>query len=111
MLAAIRTRPAARAYSQPVAQPVRHAYFVPRNSLGSVPVYTDTRMHNKLCTLVRNVEGNVEKLAADLQHSLFPADAPEAARLRVAAVRSRHVVLTGGHYKKEVLEWLHARGF
>ena len=60
--AAIRTRlpAAARAYSQAAAQPVRHAYFVPRNSQGSVPVYTDTRMHNKLCTLVRNVEGNVE---------------------------------------------------
>lgn len=130
--------PARRCYSQALAaappeqaKVVQHPYFVRRNSQGSVPVYTDVRMHNKYCTLIRNVEGNVEvrsstvcvpavpltcclahqQLAAELKQSLFQPGTLEAERVKFNIVRGRHIVLTGGHFKKELLEWLTSKGF
>lgn len=39
---------------------IEYPYFVPRNSKGSVPVYSDIRNnHTKHLTLIRNVEGSV----------------------------------------------------
>ena len=43
---------------QHALQKARPAYFVPRNTRGSIPVYTD-QINTKYMTLVRNVEGNV----------------------------------------------------
>ena len=64
MLSPLRLPAARRCYSQSLAavspKPVQHAYFVRRNTRGSIPVYTDTRMHTKFCTLIRNVEGNAQ---------------------------------------------------
>ena len=48
---------------------VQHPYFVPRNTRGSLPVYTDIRNSNKYLTLIRNVEGNVD-VSASLLTSL-----------------------------------------
>lgn len=124
------------ASAAPTPGAVRHSYFVPRNSRGSIPVYTDTRMNNKYYTLIRNVQGNadvscfsvasrrqaglltspcaprfLQDLAREMQAALFPPGTPEATRLAVATVRGRHVVLTGGHWKREVVQWLQSRGF
>lgn len=76
-----------------------------------MPVYTDTRMNNKYYTLIRNVQGNADDLAREMQTALFPPGTPEATRLAVATVRGRHVVLTGGHWKREVVQWLQSKGF
>lgn len=64
-----RTLPA-RAAIQATTTPLLHEapasslahppYFVPRNTRGSLPVYTDIRNSNKYLTLIRNVEGNVD---------------------------------------------------
>jgi hypothetical protein len=40
---------------------VRYAYYVPRNSRGALPVYSDIRNNGtRILVLIRNVEGNVE---------------------------------------------------
>lgn len=40
---------------------VRYAYYVPRNSRGSLPVYSDIRNNGtRILVLIRNVEGNIE---------------------------------------------------
>ena len=39
---------------------VTHSYFVPRNTKGNLPVYTDVRnAGGRYLVLIRNVEGNV----------------------------------------------------
>jgi large subunit ribosomal protein L49 len=40
---------------------VRYPYFVPRNSRGSLPVYSDIRNNGtRILLMIRNVEGSVE---------------------------------------------------
>ncbi|KIJ17198.1 hypothetical protein PAXINDRAFT_167961 [Paxillus involutus ATCC 200175] len=90
----------------------RHSYFVRRNSRGSLPVYTDirnggTRYHVQ----IRNVEGRVNALAAELKQSLFNGDSPEASRLVVKVQGQRHITLTGGRFKRDVATWLTEKGF
>jgi len=92
------------------ADTVCHAYFVRRNTRGSIPVYTDNRMQKHL-TLIRNVEGNTEHLVRDIKETLFQPDTPEAERLRINTVRGRHVVLSGGYFKTQVVQWLQSKGF
>lgn len=53
------TRPASTV-SSPTATAARYPYYIPRNTQGSIPVYTDYRNHNRVLTLIRNVEGNVD---------------------------------------------------
>ncbi|PSR94129.1 hypothetical protein PHLCEN_2v4557 [Hermanssonia centrifuga] len=48
--------------------PMRYAYYVRRNTRGSIPVYTELR-NTKHMTLIRNVEG-------DLSVSPWPAPPP-----------------------------------
>ncbi|KAH9854102.1 hypothetical protein C2E23DRAFT_884208 [Lenzites betulinus] len=87
-------------------------YRVLRNSRGSIPVYTDIRNGGtRYQVLIRNVEGNVDALAHDLKTSLFPAGSHEAERMRVETNRQRHVVLSGGRWKPDVLRWLAQHGF
>lgn len=133
-----RTLPTA-ASSPQVQEPIsmRYPYAVSRNTRGSLPVYTDIRNHNRYLTLIRNVEGNVDvsfhfllpslslppsdfihlpillfqALVNDISTSLFPPGSPQAERMQVQTVRSRHIVLNGGKWKNEVVEWLRARGF
>ncbi|KAI0094000.1 mitochondrial large subunit ribosomal protein-domain-containing protein [Irpex rosettiformis] len=97
--------------STPAATAVRHPYFVPRNTQGSIPVFTDYRNHNRVFTLVRNVEGNVNALAADLKEALFEPGSHEAARLKVTISQGRHIALQGGNWKRKVVKWLEAKGF
>ncbi|KAH0830395.1 ribosomal protein L49/IMG2 [Lanmaoa asiatica] len=87
-------------------------YFVRRNSRGSLPVYSDVRNgRTRYLVQIRNVDGRVNSLAQDLRQSLFNADSPHAQRLVVKVQHQRHVVLSGGHFKKDVMAWLAARGF
>jgi large subunit ribosomal protein L49 len=93
------------------AQPGRStAYFVPRNTNGAIPVYTD-QVNTKYMTLIRNVQGDVNALTTDLKKTLFKPDSPEARRLKIETRQQRHVVLSGGKWKREVFEWLKARGY
>jgi len=88
------------------------AYRVPRNSRGSMPVYTDIRnAGTRHLTLIRNVEGNANALAQDLASSLHPSGSPEAQRMRVQVLHSKHIVLSGGMWKPHVVRWLVDRGF
>ncbi|TFK62200.1 hypothetical protein BDN72DRAFT_403763 [Pluteus cervinus] len=89
-----------------------HPYFVPRNSQGSLPVYTDIRNGGtRYLVLVRNVDGNAAALAKDLSSTLFDAASPEAARVKIQVTRDRHLVVSGGHWKNHVMEWLIKKGF
>ncbi|KZV75780.1 hypothetical protein PENSPDRAFT_570851 [Peniophora sp. CONT] len=92
--------------------PLQLAYDVPRNSNGSLPVYTDIRNGGtRHLTLIRNVEGNATRLADDIQQTLFPADSSEAARLKIRVHQNRHLILSGGRWKHSVVEWLSTKGF
>ncbi|KAI0709065.1 mitochondrial large subunit ribosomal protein-domain-containing protein [Earliella scabrosa] len=87
-------------------------YHVPRNTRGSIPVYTDIRNGGtKYLVLIRNVQGNIDALADDLARTLFPAGSSEAERISVETVRKQHVVVTGGRWKPDVLRWLAEKGF
>ena len=117
-------------------------YHVPRNSRGSVPVFTDIRNGGtRTLTLIRNVHGDIDvrpfhsrvpsalansdtrnemtmavhvrlqALARDLAHSLFQPGSPEAARIKITTVRSKHLVLSGGLWKHELIRWLVSNGF
>ncbi|KAI0341844.1 hypothetical protein BDW22DRAFT_1332221 [Trametopsis cervina] len=90
---------------------VKYPYFVPRNSQGSIPVYTDYRNHNKVVTLIRNVEGNLDALISELKTTLAEPGSPEAARLKLSAAHGRHITLAGGDWKRPVVRFLTAKGF
>ncbi|EMD38487.1 hypothetical protein CERSUDRAFT_82754 [Gelatoporia subvermispora B] len=92
--------------------PVKYPYYIPRNSRGSMPVYTDIRNGStKHLTLIRNVEGNIDALATELRQGLFSPGTPEAERMKIQTIRSKHVVLSGGLWKNEVVRWLVKKGF
>jgi len=90
---------------------VRYPYYVPRNSRGSLPVYSDIRNNGtRILLLIRHVEGDVEKLAKDVRQALLDKDSRNATRLKVT-VKSRQLVLQGGYWKNQVMEWLISKGF
>ena len=117
--------------TQPQTASLQYPYFVPRNSRGNLPVYTDVRNGgSRYQVLVRNVEGNasvspfslqdhlwvkpsrgIQILAKHLAESLFEGNTPEASRMKIEVVRSKHLVVAGGHWKNEVVEWLRQKGF
>ncbi|KAK2467040.1 hypothetical protein APHAL10511_001298 [Amanita phalloides] len=73
---------------------VQYPYFIPRNSRGNLPVYTDIRnAGTRYLIHIRNVDGNASLLANELRESLFT------------------LVITGGHWKNRIMEWLKAKGF
>lgn len=87
-------------------------YHVPRNNRGSVPVYTDIRnAGTRHLTLIRNVQGNIDALAKDLADSLHSPGSPHAQRMKIQTIRSKHVVLSGGHWKHQLTRWLVSKGF
>ncbi|KAI0312472.1 mitochondrial large subunit ribosomal protein-domain-containing protein [Amylostereum chailletii] len=107
-----------RAYSLPAAPapaaPHRLPYFVPRNSRGSLPVYTDVRNgRTRHLISIRNVQGDPNALAQDLAHALCgpPSPSQDSPRMKVHVVRSKHLVLSGGRWKHDILHWLTAKGF
>jgi len=89
-----------------------HHYIVPRNGQGSLPVYTDIRnAGSRYLVLVRNIEGDATALAKDLSQTLFQPHSPEAVRMKVRVLRSRHLIITGGRWKHQVMQWLTQKGF
>lgn len=90
----------------------RQAYFVRRNTHGALPVYTDIRNGGtRYLVQIRNVEGQVQVLANELKASLFEPDSPAAARLGVRVHERRHIIITGGRWKVDVMAWLASKGF
>ncbi|KAF8558463.1 hypothetical protein OG21DRAFT_1155215 [Imleria badia] len=90
----------------------RYPYFVRRNLRGSLPVYSDIRNGaTRYLIQIRNVEGRVSSLAQDLKQSLFDAKSPHAQRLTVKVQHQRHIILSGGRFKRDVMAWLTAKGF
>ncbi|KAL5511718.1 hypothetical protein ACEPAH_4936 [Sanghuangporus vaninii] len=88
------------------------AYFIPRNTRGSLPVYTDIRNGGtRYLVLVRNIRGNIHSLRDDLASSLFPANSEQAARLKAEIARPDTLVVTGGRWKHDVMDWLRRQGF
>ncbi|KIM57602.1 hypothetical protein SCLCIDRAFT_1219279 [Scleroderma citrinum Foug A] len=87
-------------------------FVVPRNSRGSLPVYTDIRNgRTRHLVLIRNVQGQPQALAHELRSSLFKPDSAEAARLRVRVHAQRHIIVSGGRWKTDVMAWLAGKGF
>ncbi|KAI0306782.1 hypothetical protein B0F90DRAFT_1623749 [Multifurca ochricompacta] len=103
---------ASNAVSGPASPPPRLPYFVPRNSRGSLPVYSD--VHNngtQYLISVRNVEGNIKALSGDLLRDLCDPTSPESTLIKARITRSNHLVLTGLRRKHAVLDWLVHHGF
>ncbi|KAF8797876.1 hypothetical protein BYT27DRAFT_6906483 [Phlegmacium glaucopus] len=93
-------------------QKQKPAYFVPRNSQGNLPVYTDVRNNGgRYFVLIRNIDGNAEILAKDLENSLFANESKDRARIKIQTVRSKNLIISGGRWKNQVIEWLKERGF
>ncbi|KAF9501256.1 hypothetical protein BDN71DRAFT_1380820 [Pleurotus eryngii] len=85
-----------------------HPYSVPRNSRGSLPVYTDIRnAGTRHQTLIRNIDGDPNALVKDLTKALFS----DLAHVRVQVTHHRHIVISGGRFKHKIVDWLKAKGF
>ncbi len=117
--------------SAPVSSSPRPAlpYFVPRNSNGNLPFYSDIRNNGtRTLILIRNVDGMAhvscpynhtsdtdfsshQRLAQDIRTTLFNAASSKAARAKVEIKSTKDVVISGNSSKLEVIEWLKARGF
>lgn len=98
--------------SGPAPLSPRPPYFVPRNTRGSLPVYSDLRNGGtRYLISVRNVEGNIKALADDLIRDLSNPASPESTRLNTRITRSNHLVLSGLSRKHAVLDWLVSHGF
>jgi len=57
------------------------------------------------------VEGDISALAKELSQSLFPSGSQEAFKMKIQSNFSKHVIISGGNWKNEVLEWLKKKGF
>ncbi|PVF96046.1 hypothetical protein CPB86DRAFT_871560 [Serendipita vermifera] len=96
---------------------IQYPYFVPRNSNGCVPVYSDFKNNRtKELTLIRNVEGNVQALKDDLVATLFPDTRNNRfdnhrLKTNIRVHHNRHVIIQGGRWAMHVQKWLLARGF
>ncbi|KAE9406786.1 hypothetical protein BT96DRAFT_208680 [Gymnopus androsaceus JB14] len=89
-----------------------YPYYIPRNSKGSLPVYTDIRNNGtRFLLLVRNIDGDVQALAQEMSTSLFPSGSPEASKLKISINRSKHLIIQGGRWKHNVVDWLLQKGF
>ncbi|KAG6869092.1 hypothetical protein C0993_003412 [Termitomyces sp. T159_Od127] len=91
-----------RLISTAATKPIRYPYFVPRNSRGNLPVYTDVRNGGTRYLVLA--------LASDLSRNLFPKGSPEAARIQVDVQRS-NIVIKGGRWKNDVVKYLQEKGF
>ncbi|KAG6854933.1 hypothetical protein C0991_009756 [Blastosporella zonata] len=90
---------------------VKYPYFIPRNSRGNLPIYTDVRNGGtRYLILVRNVDGKTDALASEISRSLFPKDSEEASRIQVEVDRS-NIVIKGGRWKNDVVKFLQEKGF
>jgi large subunit ribosomal protein L49 len=107
----------------------RHPYFVPRNSRGSLPVYSDVRNGGtRYLISIRNVEGSIKvcdptlavthlssvlqkALADGLLRDLSNSTSPVPTVVKVRITGSNHLVLSGLRRKQAVLDWLVRHGF
>jgi len=110
----------------------RHTYFVPRNSRGSLPVYSDVRNGGTQYLIsVRSVQGNIKvcdpvphdrslshlpssqkALSDDLLRDLSdPKSTTESSLIKARITRSKQLVLSGLRRKHAVLDWLVRQGF
>ncbi|KAI6043073.1 mitochondrial large subunit ribosomal protein-domain-containing protein [Pisolithus marmoratus] len=106
------TRCIAQPTVSPTVTPPSLPYFVRRNTRGSLPVYTDIRNGGtRYLVQIRNVEGQAQVLANELKTSLFEPNSPAAARLGVRVHDQRHIIITGGRWKVDVMAWLASKGF
>jgi large subunit ribosomal protein L49 len=105
-------------------------YLVPRNSRGSLPVYSDVRNGgSRYLISIRNVEGNI-KVCDPTPHDRFPShshhkkaltdellrDLPDpkligSTHINARIIGSNHLVLSGLRRKQVVLDWLVRHGF
>lgn len=110
---AVSRRPLSQATATPPSHVQHHLpYFVRRNTRGSLPVYTDIRNGGtRYLVQIRNVEGQAQVLANQLKASLFEPNSPAAARLGVRVHDQRHIIITGGRWKVDVMAWLLNKGF
>ncbi|KAI0053831.1 hypothetical protein FA95DRAFT_1578959 [Auriscalpium vulgare] len=101
--------------SPPAIRPLRALslpYFIPRNSRGALPVYSDIRNgRTRYLISVRNIQGDTNALANDLAKDLFVPGSPEAQRIKVQIIRSKHLLLAGGRWKHNIVHWLADKGF
>ena len=112
---------ASRSYATQAAlaatpKPVQYPYYIARNTMGSLPVYTEFKNAGARCQiLIRNVEGDVNALIVDIRKDLVNAEeaSEDMGYLSVEVVRSKHLVLHGARprMKNEVISWLKERGF
>ncbi|KAL9714990.1 hypothetical protein Ac2012v2_001650 [Leucoagaricus gongylophorus] len=99
------------------AVPVRtyklsQSYFVPRNTNGNLPVYSDIRNNGtRYLVLIRGVNGQAHVLAQELRTSLFRSSSSKLARAKVGVEHGKNIVIAGKAEKNEVIEWLKTRGF
>ncbi|KAG1736712.1 ribosomal protein L49/IMG2 [Suillus lakei] len=94
------------------APATRYPYYIRRNSRGSLPVYSDIRNGGtRYLVSIRNVQGQINSLANDIKQSLFTHDSKEASRIKVQVIAQRHLVLSGGRWKNNVINWLVSKGF
>ncbi|KAG6820558.1 hypothetical protein H0H93_015078 [Arthromyces matolae] len=96
----------------PATSTLRYPYFVNRNSRGNLPVYSDIRNGGtRYVVVVRQIDGNPDALASDIQRNLFPKDSPEASRIQVKVQPTKHIFITGGRWRNEVTQFLQEKGF
>ncbi|KAI9634548.1 mitochondrial large subunit ribosomal protein-domain-containing protein [Dioszegia hungarica] len=91
---------------------VAEAYKVPRTANGELPVYSKLRRGNMWKTVVRNVEGDVGSLQADLNALFQQTHIDPLLPAPVVTVRptNQHLEVKG-RWVPQVKEWLEGRGF
>lgn len=52
----------------------------------------------------------LQQLAQDVRAALLEKGSPNATRMRVT-VKARQLILQGGFWKNDIMEWLISRGF
>ena len=119
------------AQRSPRAKLVQYPYYIPRNTRGSLPVYSDIRNNGtRILVQIRNVEGNIvvtslvmpltkptewfpsflQQLAQDVRAALLEKGSHNATRMKVT-VKARQLVIQGGFWKNDIIEWLISKGF
>ncbi|KIY43639.1 hypothetical protein FISHEDRAFT_78483 [Fistulina hepatica ATCC 64428] len=93
------------------AQVPKHLYYVSRSKNGNLPVYSDQRQ-TRFEIIIKNVHGDAAALANDIHRSLFPANSPESARLKIRQ-NNCHLILKGGDvsWRPVIMSWLKEGGF
>ncbi|KAI9204106.1 mitochondrial large subunit ribosomal protein-domain-containing protein [Polychytrium aggregatum] len=81
------------------------AYNVKRTTVaGWLPVYSDFRNNrSRHLTLIRRIEGDIERLAKDLEQIIPPQN--------IVVNPLTHSIRLKGNYVNQIRDWLTARGF